>query len=193
MTILFFDTETTGLPKDYKAPVTKLENWPRMVQLAWMRFDRGGKLLDQSNHIIRPEGFTITRDASRVHGITTERARREGEPLRDVLASFTNAIEQSALLVAHNMDFDEKIVGAEFLRCDILPNLLDAPRLCTMKTTTELCQLPGGYGFKWPRLDELHQHLFGQPFQDAHDASVDVCICAKCFFELVRTGFYQVG
>ena len=30
---LIFDTETTGLPKNWKAPLTDFDNWPRMVQL----------------------------------------------------------------------------------------------------------------------------------------------------------------
>jgi hypothetical protein len=33
---LFFDTETTGLPKSWKAPVTDVNNWPRLVQLAFL-------------------------------------------------------------------------------------------------------------------------------------------------------------
>jgi DNA polymerase-3 subunit epsilon len=192
LTILFFDTETTGLPKNYKAPITDHENWPRMVQLGWMRYDRAGQLLEQANQIVRPEGFTIPRDAARVHGITTERALREGEPLGDVLAGFAAAIERSDLLVAHNMDFDEKIAGAEFHRCELPNRLMDTPHLCTMKTTSDLCQLPGRFGYKWPRLEELHRHLFGTSFQDAHDASVDVRICAKCYFELVGRGFYRL-
>ena len=36
---LFFDTETTGLPRNWKAPVTHLNNWPRMIQIAWIACD----------------------------------------------------------------------------------------------------------------------------------------------------------
>ena len=43
---LFFDTETTGLPKRWNAPVTDLENWPRLVQLAWIMYDDRGNMLE---------------------------------------------------------------------------------------------------------------------------------------------------
>jgi DNA polymerase-3 subunit alpha len=32
---LIFDTETTGVAKDFKAPPSTGDNWPRIVQLAW--------------------------------------------------------------------------------------------------------------------------------------------------------------
>ena len=45
---LFFDTETTGLPKNWKAPITDLENWPRLVQLAWLVYDNiGNKIINE--------------------------------------------------------------------------------------------------------------------------------------------------
>ena len=78
---LFFDTETTGLPLNWKAPVTNTSNWPRMVQLAWLHYDANGKLLDSGNHIIRPEGFSISLEATKIHGISTEKALAEGEAL----------------------------------------------------------------------------------------------------------------
>ncbi len=36
---VFFDTETTGLPLNWKAPVTELENWPRLIQLAYIVYN----------------------------------------------------------------------------------------------------------------------------------------------------------
>ena len=75
---LFFDTETTGLPKRWNAPVTDLENWPRLVQLAWIMYDDRGNMLESRDVIVKPEGFTIPPEASRVHGITTLVAREKG-------------------------------------------------------------------------------------------------------------------
>ncbi len=56
---LIFDTETTGLPRDYSAPITDFDNWPRLVQLAWQLHDHTGKLMSSGNYIVKPEGFTI--------------------------------------------------------------------------------------------------------------------------------------
>ena len=42
---LIFDTETTGLPKNWKAPITDTDNWPRCVQIAWQLHDEMGELV----------------------------------------------------------------------------------------------------------------------------------------------------
>lgn len=185
---LFFDTETTGLPKNYKAPVDDLENWPRLVQLAWLIYDEQGKELSQGNRIIKPEGFTIPTQASNVHGITTEKALAEGLDLSEVMQEFAEEVKNSKLLVAHNMSFDEKIVGAEFLRKKIEHDLFSTSRFCTKEASTDFCAIPGYYGYKWPTLSELHIKLFNEDFEGAHDALVDVRACARCFFELAKLG-----
>ncbi len=113
---LFFDTETTGIPRRRSAPVTELDNWPRVVQLAFLRTDAEGHAAARGACIIKPAGFVIPPEAARVHGITTERALAEGVALQTALAEFQAAAAEAAVLVAHNMDFDGNILGAEFLR-----------------------------------------------------------------------------
>jgi len=189
---LFFDTETTGLPRNWHAPVTDLANWPRMVQLAWLLQTDAGEPLESGSVIIRPDGFVIPPDASRVHGITTERALREGVDLGSALGAFAAAMTRAEVLVAHNMSFDEMIAGAEFLRTGIDNRLFGMHRFCTMKATTDVCRLPGRYGFKWPTLTELHQHLFGQAPAVTHDAAADVEACRACFFELKARGIISL-
>ena len=185
---LFFDTETTGLPRNWKAPVTDLANWPRMIQLAYLLSDAEGNKISGGDFIIKPEGFTIPAEAERIHGISTERAIKEGRELRPVLLDFQAAIDRAEYLVAHNMSFDEKIVGAEFLR-NTMPNSLPAKKkVCTMQTATDYCALPGPYGYKWPKLTELHGKLFRQGFEEAHNAAADVGAMIKCFWELKRLG-----
>jgi DNA polymerase III epsilon subunit-like protein len=189
---LFFDTETTGLPRSWQAPVTALDNWPRLVQLAYLAYDGEGGLLASENVIIRPEGFTIPPDSSRIHGITTERALSEGRDLRGALLQFKALLDEAKYLVAHNMSFDEKIVGAEFLRCG-LPDIPAAKRrICTMHGTTEYCALPGPRGYKWPKLAELHRKLFSADFEEAHNAAADVAATAKCFWQLKERGIIKL-
>lgn len=182
--ILFFDTETTGIPKNYKAAVTDLKNWPRMVQIAWLVTDENGIEISSAEYIIQPDGYTIPPDAAKIHGITTAIALERGVEITHALDLVAKDIATAKTLIAHNMAFDEKILGAEFLRAGY-PNYLDGkPRRCTMQSTTDYCRLPGPYGFKWPTLNELHQKLFRESFIGAHQALVDVRACAKCFFEL---------
>ncbi len=188
---LFFDTETTGLPKDWSAPVTALSNWPRLVQLAWLLYDERGARISKKEYIIRPNGFSIPQEAARIHGITTEKAAAAGVSLRKVLEEFSAVMEQAGYLVAHNMRFDERIVGAEFLREGVIHRLFEARKICTMTETTEYCKLPGNYGYKWPKLSELHFKLFNETFEEAHNAVVDVEACAKCFWELKKRGILE--
>ena len=185
---LFFDTETTGLPRDWNAPITDTANWPRMVQLAWMLYESDGRLVESDNHIIYPEGFTIPGDAAAVHGISTKRALDEGEPLSTVLDVFDALVADAGLLVAHNISFDERIVGAEFIRAGRKNTLAGKPTVCTMERSTDYCRLPSRYGYKWPKLAELHYKLFHSHFEEAHNAAVDIAITAKCFWELRRLG-----
>ena len=51
---LIFDTETTGLPKNWKAPITDTDNWPRCVQIAWQLHDEMGELVEDQNYIRVP-------------------------------------------------------------------------------------------------------------------------------------------
>ncbi len=188
---LFFDTETTGLPKKWNAPVTDVDNWPRLVQIAWQQYDNDGKRMSAKDYIIKPDGYIIPAEAAKVHGITTERAEKEGVALQGVLEEFAALIAVADVLVAHNINFDEKIIGSEFIRGNIESGLFETERICTMKSSTDFCKLPGNYGYKWPKLSELHIKLFQKDFEEAHDASVDIEACARCFWELKKLGIIQ--
>lgn len=183
---LFFDTETTGLPKNWKAPITDLDNWPRLVQLAGLLYDKDGTQIAAADYIIKPDGYTIPAASSKVHGISTERAMREGESVEKVLQEFQSLLDQCDCLVAHNISFDEKVVGAAFLRTKMSNGLIGKQKICTMKRSTDFCAIPGRYGYKWPKLEELHKKLFDTTFQEAHNAAVDIQATAKCFWELKR-------
>ncbi len=185
---LFFDTETTGIPLNYKAPVTDLQNWPRLVQIAWMMTDENANEITSADYIVKPDGFTIPKDAAKIHGITTEMAIQNGVELKIILNEIMPNIEKAHVLVAHNIQFDEKILGAELLRANY-PNLIASKeRICTMQSATNFCCLPSGYKnkYKWPKLQELHAKLFSETFVGAHNALSDVRACARCYFELKR-------
>jgi DNA polymerase-3 subunit epsilon len=185
---LFFDTETTGFPKRWDAPCTDTANWPRLVQIAWVYCDADGRALDQQVHIVRPLGFSIPRDAERVHGISTAQALLEGSALGEVLDAFAAALEPSTVVVAHNIAFDECVVTAEFAREGRHVSLVGKTKICTMKGSTDYCRLPGRRGYKYPSLAELYYCLFERTFEGTHRADADVRACLECFFELQRRG-----
>jgi len=185
---IFLDTETTGLPRNWNAPVGNLANWPRLVQIAWLLIESEGHELSNASFLVRPEGYTIPRDATRIHGITQERALQDGIPLKEVLSAFVQALNEANVLVGHNVNFDRHIVGAELIRCGMKSMLFEKPAICTMKAATDYCRIPGPYGFKWPTLEQLHEKLFKTRLREMHEAEADVSTCAKCFFELQRLG-----
>lgn len=187
---IIFDTETVGLPNNWNAPFSDLENWPRMVQIAWMIFNENKTLIKRANKIIKPEGFTIPEEIAKIHRITTERAIEEGYDLKEVLLEFNEDIENNDYLIAHNIAFDEAIISSEFLRKEMESNLNSIEKICTMKESREFFKRRTGKE-KWAKLTELYIELFGETFEDAHDALVDVKACAKCYFEMVDKGIIE--
>ncbi|MDG1966210.1 MAG: DNA polymerase III subunit alpha [Flavobacteriaceae bacterium] len=191
---LIFDTETTGLPRNWNAPLTDADNWPRCIQIAWQLHDQDGKCVSHEDYLVRPDGYTIPYDAEKIHGISTALAEKEGISLVDVLEKFKIALDQCEFVAGHNVKFDLNIMGAEFLRLNDQNPLENFPLIdtCTEETAT-LCQLPGGRGgkFKLPTLSELHAHLLGTNFEEAHNATADVEATTRCFFELFRLGRIQ--
>jgi DNA polymerase III subunit alpha len=186
---LIFDTETTGLPRSWSAPITDTDNWPRCIQIAWQLHDEMGNLIEHQDYLVKPEGFNIPYDAERIHGISTELAMEQGIPLLEVLEKFNIALSKTKFIVGQNVGFDVNIMGCEFHRMNVGSDMVKMPVLdtCT-EVTAELLKLPGGRGgrFKLPTLTELHQYLFGVPFSEAHNATADVEATTRCFLELIK-------
>ena len=185
---LFFDTETTGVPQDYNAPTSNSRNWPRLVQLSWITTDDDCNILTESDYIVYPDGFVIPSDAAKLHGITTNIAKDKGRPLEVVLERFSKDFNSANTIVGHNIAFDKKIVGAELIRLGLKDIMNSKKSLCTMESATDYCKIPGSYGYKWPKLQELHKKLFGCEFEDAHNSMSDVKATLKCFKEMRKKG-----
>lgn len=194
--LLFFDCETTGLPRVRYFSPEVVADWPRLVQLAWARYDHGGNEEESRSSIVRPEGFRIPPDSTRIHGITHARAAREGRSLAEVLDEFLElATAPGTTLVAHNFEYDRNVIAGELVRMTRPLGFLELAGICTMKETTALCGLPrpgGGFGYKWPTLEELHHYCFGFSYDGAHDAANDIGACARSFFKLVEAGHFRL-
>ena len=190
--ILVFDTETNGKPVNYKASQTDTSNWPRVVQLAWAVFDEKGALVRGRQQIIKPDGWTIPDEVVEIHGISQEKAEADGVPMLIALRDFIADYESSHTMVAHNIGFDYPVLACEMIRYGIRAKNRIENKVCTMNASTDFCRLPGGYGkYKWPKLMELHQILFNEGFEGAHDAMNDVLACGRAYFELKKRGIIQ--
>jgi len=187
---IVFDTETTGLPKNWNAPVSDSDNWPRCIQLAWQLHDDNGKLINNKSFLIKPVDYDIPYESEKVHGISTELAKQDGVDLSDVIDKFLFDLDKAKYLVGHNVKFDINIIAAELYRLGIVSKFSDLKVIdtCT-ETTANLCKIKGGRAgkFKYPTLIELYDFLFNDSFDQAHNASADVEATARSFLELIRS------
>lgn len=187
---IFFDTETNGLPKDYKGAKTDVNNWPRIVQLAFATY-KDGDLVEEFDFIIKPDGWTIPTETADIHGITQEIAEEQGIPIKEALQVFLTELGKCDTLVAHNLNFDYPVVICEYLRARMSQKPHKVKKVCTMLSSIDFCDLPGPYGPKWPKLEELHRKLFGKDFEGAHNALFDIRATAACYFELHKRVLIQ--
>lgn len=195
MNILFFDTETTGKPVSYTAQMHELNNWPRVIQLAWQIADENGTVISSAKTLIKPDGWIVpVEDFWIQHGYSTEKCDSEGLLMAEVLAAFVENILtwDVQMIVAHNIQFDYNVLGAEMIRYKKSTGR-KLRQFCTMQFGTQLCRIPGKMGFKYPRLEELYRYLFKKGFDGAHDAENDVSACRECFFEILQRGLFQLS
>lgn len=196
---MIFDTETTGLPKNWQAPMADLDNWPRVIQLAWLVADPKGETLKSHEILIRPNGWEIPKEKFWIeHGFDTDLSLRDGQPLEAAVEVFVQDMQTCEYMVSHNLDFDRNVLGAEMIRLGVKsPRKLT--KICTKELSTDFCKLPfegqrawlskqkgGAQRYKWPKLEELHKILFGVDFGNKHQAGGDVAALKDCLFELIK-------
>ena len=184
MKYLFIDTETTGLPVSRDLSPMESDQWPRLVSVAYILTEER-EVIDEGYYIIKPKGFIIPLEATKVHGITTAKAISEGHDLSDVLDTIKAKIDECALIVGHNVDFDINVLDAEFYRYNgTLPVHLKHS-LCTMLVSKDFCNLPNN---KYPKLGELYEILKGEPMTNAHNAMADTQAAMECYWLLDDSG-----
>lgn len=195
MKILFWDTETNGLPKDKKEKdMRRVNNWPRVIELAWQGLDlTTGELFANHSFLIKPDGWKVPTEKFWIdNGFSQAKSMAEGAPMASVLGLFVFHLKACDVMVAHNIDFDYPITGAELIRHKMEVGRR-VPQMCTMKATTDILKLPAKFGgYKWPNLTELHKYLFGTSFDGAHGAGSDVDALRVCFMELLKRGLIKL-
>jgi DNA polymerase-3 subunit alpha len=204
MRILFFDTETNGLPKSWHASPYRTDNWPRILTLAWQLWEHSATadpvLAALGDYLIAPPADIVwDAEAEKIHGISLDHARRTGRPAAEVFPEFVNIVRRADLIVAHNMAFDKTVLICELIRLSPSQSMDWWPRFeyCTCEGTKTLCALPPAPGkkpprpsdpYKKPKLVELYRHLFPDRAADFpfHSAAGDTECLTQCFLELAR-------
>ena len=183
---LFVDTETSGLPADWRRPYAESGAWPHVAQVAWLLYDAAGQLLKTENHYIKPSDYDLTPASMQVHGLTLAYLHEHGAPRRQVMQRLhDDLLRYRPLVVGHFVQLDYHMVGVSFHRADLPNALLGLPTFCTMRLSGTFFQ---SWQHQYLRLTELYQRLFGQPMARQHDALADAQATAECYFELARKG-----
>ena len=186
MLICAFDTETTGI------------NNPRLVELGAVLIEDhpdGPRERAVVSLIVRPDGYEIPKEAERVHGISTATALACGVPLIVAVSALTNLWAAASIRVAHNLEFDDKVIDVAMATLGRSSSLQRPPAICTKEMAAPVLNLPPtermiatGYGDKpkSPRLEEAYRFLFDEPITGAHSALADARACARVYMELLR-------
>ena len=215
--VLVFDTETTNIPpllpgdtwairEDFGQKLLHpnyvslwkdiLHKWPSVIQFSYILYDTENpketklfnKYIDIGDDIIISEGSIA------VHHITKEKiagmASKDKASIEKTLRTFMEDVKNADVIVGHNVDFDRKMVVAEFLRMiekyyekgngeeleDFVKQIMDKTKFsCTMNDTIEVCKLQMKieykdkktgepkvfYKLKSPKLSEAYKHYFG--------------------------------
>jgi len=208
MKILVFDTETTGLPKKYNAPTLNEEDWPYIVQLSYILYDTSNNIVfTYLNEMIKiPPEVEVTEESINIHKITKEVTQTHGIDIKDALKQFNRALIQSDVAIAHNIDFDKKMIMAECIRNNIETTFSLNPfatpsthEYCTMKNSVNLCKILtyNKYNkqyYKYPKLIELYKYLFNCTPEGLHNSMVDILLCLRCYGKIVQNvDFYELS
>jgi len=187
---LVVDTETSGLPKNWSCPYSKEKNWPYIVQIAWIIYDKHYQEVKRENHYIKNTDFTIDKASLKIHNITEEYLQAYGEDKQEVMLKFyADLVSYKPLIIGHFIEFDYHMVNAEFYRIGKENVLENVPLFCTMKASAPYVVNPIVSELK---LNQFYVVLFNQEPKDSHNALSDALNTAKIFFYLLLKGEVNV-
>lgn len=178
---LFYDFETTGLPL-YGEPSGDPRQ-PHIVQLGVKVVDMiTRKHLQAVEIIVRPNGWEIPKEASDVHGVTTEMAYDLGIPEEAVTEILLELWRPDAprLRIAYNESFDARIMRIGLKRYfgdELADQWKEGPAECAMRMANPI--LKKG---RYPKLGDAHEFFTGRPLDGAHTAMGDVDGCMTVYW-----------
>lgn len=187
---LIYDVTPYTKPNNYDAPFSDTFAWPRMVHISWILLGKDLKPIEDYDCIIKPEGYDINDAMLKRTRLQEEEITKRGEDLETVLKHFTQSVEKAEYLIAHNIDVDEKVLAAEYMRKNMHPPYFNVERISLMHEATWFCKIPSkrGDGYKWPTLVELYAILFNQKYSPGGNARADVIASARSFIMLYKGG-----
>jgi DNA polymerase III epsilon subunit-like protein len=199
---VIIDTETSGLPlyakKGEPPPAADAPGQPRLASFTALVTTPELEVDEEQSitALIRPDGWVMSEGAMAVNGLTMDKLGAEGINVRDVLGIYSEYIANGWIVVAHNAQFDTKIMRGELRRVGMDDLFEQTLNICTMRATLEVLKLApthaqlasGRRGFKQPKLMEAYQYFYGDEFPDAHTSMADAHACLAVFRKLIEIG-----
>jgi len=184
--LLFVDTETSGLPKNWDIPYDQDEHWPHIVQVAWLVYTKSGKFVKESTFYIQATNFEISPASYNVHGLDKSFLLKHGLSRQEVMQKLQEDLDHyQPLVVGHYVKLDYHMLGVSFYRCGLSNPLPSLPTFCTMKATEDYIRYPFR---RYLGLGELYKRLFQKTLQQQHHALSDARATADCFFAMLKKG-----
>jgi DNA polymerase III epsilon subunit-like protein len=177
---IVIDTETNGLPTDFNSEFPYL-SFPEPVQISWIVFDEYDRIVQFRDYIIKPNGYTISEQSTKIHGVSEQIAKIKGENISVVVEELQDTLSKCQVLVGHNLEFDIKVLerasfkyenergGCQF---EGFITSMELKSYCTMKDSMSF--LKESNISKYPKLSELYKHIFNQEPEGLHNSSKDI-------------------
>ena len=183
---LVIDTETSDLPKKWDAPYCTKDNWPHILQIAWIIYNQHGEEVKKENHYLKPGDFKITKASTKIHSLTTDFLQENGEERTAVFEKLkADILVYEPLIVAHFIELDFRMIGAECYRLNLAHPLKDSALYCTLKASATYVKNPT---FKFLKLNVFYKTLFKKRPENLHNALVDAELTSEIFFYLLKNG-----
>lgn len=168
-----FDTETTGVDVETA----------RIVTAAFVVVSREG-VVSERTWLVDP-GVEIPAEATAVHGITTERARNEGQSataaVSEILGALSFAFGNGMPVAAFNACYDLTVVQRESDRHQLMPLHDPAPVICPLTIDRALDRYPKG-----KRTLVACCETYGVRQDGTHTATGDAFAAARVAWALAR-------
>lgn len=210
--IMFFDVETTGLlphrNENIKLQAATVNKFPHILQLSYILFNMATKRVETHGdfYIKPPPGIDVPKIVTEITGITKELCDSKGVAIEQAMIAFYGAYISCDTIVSHNLYFDKKMIEVEqfrnnkmfALRCPgvlnmfnpVYDDLYKINNFCTMQASIDLCNIEvprkdgkGTYK-KFPKLEELYEHLFSAKPKNLHNSIVDTLVGLRCYLKI---------
>jgi DNA polymerase III alpha subunit (gram-positive type) len=184
---LIYDVSAIGNPGNYKAPFSETFNWPRMLHISWIVLNKEYKPIGDFDRIVKPDGFTVTEEIQKKTKIDQEDIDKKAVDISDILKSFNESCAVCDYIFSHNLNFNENVLAAEYIRQSMDIAMFKKERFCLMQESTYYCKISSKTGgYKWPTLNELHCVCFNTSYTPLNNARADVIAAARCFIKLMK-------